>query len=127
MASRPFAPTFVAVRLMLASDSPLVWISVLLASVFIRIFVGALVVQSMWNWFITPIWPRQITYPEALGLTLILMFCIVFVRGFQLIEPKRRPTTDLWALVKPGYLHLSAMFIFWFFAAGFRVFLYGKL
>jgi hypothetical protein len=119
MTSSPFKSMAVAVRLMLASKNPFALIALWFGAPVVKVLFGSLVVRSTWIWFITPLGPRIITYKEAIGITLMLLFALVFVRGFRVLVPTTS-TPDIWWETKSLVLHVAAMALVWGYAAGFH-------
>ena len=112
----------VAARLRLASENPLALIMLSFGGPVVRVLFGALVARSTWDWFITPLGPRPITYGEAVGVTLTALFVIVYVRGFTVLVPTTT-RKDVWAGTKSVAMHVAALAMFWVYAAGFHAIL----
>jgi hypothetical protein len=115
---RPLASRIFAARLALGSDkSFFVAMLTILLMVLLTLFAG-LVVQSLWNWFIIPLWPRPIGYGEAVGLSLI----ISYARGLGSLSAPKEGPRDFKGRVKLATAQLMGMVIFWGIAALFHLF-----
>ena len=80
---------------------------------------AAVIFRSMWTWFVLPLWPRQISYAEAVGVLLIFSF----VRGLQVIEHTSRPW-HFGSFMQREALKLVAYTVFWGIAAGLHALLF---
>jgi hypothetical protein len=106
--------------ILLASQNPLVRVICLFASLVPMTLLSGAVFWSLWGWFVTPLWPRPISYAEAVGLMLVVQF----VRGVGRPDSGPIERTDLWRSVEQFLLRLAAIAFFWGLAAGFHAALF---
>ena len=116
MVIRRFVPGALSASIFLASQNPFARIIYLLVSIIPLILASGLFLQSLWGWFIRPLWPRPITYAEAVGIMLVA----VFLRGISSTDPNPAAPKDLWSLLKRSVLQIFAMALFWVLAAAFH-------
>ncbi len=108
---RESAPKVAAGALFLSNDGPLARVLLIVGSLIPVMLFEALVLRSMWLWFVTPLWPRPISYPEALGL--ILLSFLLRANRWSLPDNQRR---DLWIQLKQIIAHLLGRALIWAFA-----------
>ena len=108
---RESAPKVAAGALFLSNDSPFARVLLIVGSLIPVMLFEALVLRSMWLWFVTPLWPRPISYPEALGLTLLSF--LLRTNRWSLPDERR----DLWIQLKQILAHLLVRTLIWGLAA----------
>ena len=109
---RDSAPKVAAGALFLSNNDPFARVLLTVGSLIPVVLFEALVLRSMWLWFVTPLWPRPISYAEALGLTLLSF--LLRANRWSLPDNERR---DLWIQLKQILAHLLGRALIWGFAA----------
>jgi hypothetical protein len=120
MSLRHFAPGALSASIFLTSQNPFARIIYLLVSLVPLVLASGLILQSLWGWFITPLWPKPISYAEAVGIVLVAKF----IRGMSITAPAPDAPRDLWSLLERSFLQIVAMTLFWGLAAIFHAALF---
>lgn len=114
-----FVPGALSASIYLTSANPIARIIYSLVSLVPLILVSALVLQSLWGWYIIPLWPRPISYREAAGI----MWVLLFLRGVTRLDSTPSESGDLWSQLQRSLFQIVAMALFWCVAAAFHLLL----
>jgi hypothetical protein len=117
---RRITPKVATAALFLSTDNPLARVLLLIVSLVPVALFEAAVFRSMWQWFVTPLWPRPISYAEAVGLTLLTF--LVLRTPWSSLTVKERP--DLWMLLKQIAAALLGRALIWGLAAACHLLLF---
>ena len=112
----PLASGAASLALLLSTSNPA--LSALVAVMWLvpQTLFSAVIMRSLWTWFIVPLGPRPINYAGAVGITLILNFA----RWAPLGDIKSA-TPDLWWQLNNMAAQLTALAVWWAIAAGFHL------